>query len=180
MPRYDERFVRLNAGLSAEQTGSDAASGADSLEPYMRKAIRAFQAHTSLRLYRHSYTYHFSAESLRIDPERSILLPGLECSLESISCNGQPIAADQYRALRHEGTGCLVLRPPLNRHWNFSHDASIGIDFTAGIAAEDTIPPEIQSILAVRIRFDTYSGAGDLIRYNEERKKYTIGTVIYG
>ena len=177
IPRYNERFVRQNAGLSREQTGEE---DDDSLDPYLVNAIRAFQAHTSLRVYRHSYTYEFSAEPLRIDSSRPILLPGLACSLESFTCGGLAVPEAQYRALRHEGTGCISIKPALNQCWSFARDAAIRIEFSAGIAAADELPPEIQSILAVRIRFDVYEGAGDLMRYNEERRRYTIGTIIYG
>ena len=173
LPRYDEAFVRLNAGLSDEQTGGKAGG----LGPYLEKAVEAFEVDTSLKIYRHAFSYDIDGRVLHVDQERSILLPGLACEVTAFTCDGETVPATSYKTLTHNQTGCKILKP--NRYWSVDRDSTLNVKFTAGIAATDTIPAGIQSILAVRIRFDTYSGSGDLLRYNEERRRYTVGTIVF-
>ena len=176
VPKYDVAYIRLNAGLSQEQTG-DGDGASDSIEPYLVKAIQAFTTDTSLKLYRHPYECRLDGRQLMLDPERSILLPGLACEMTKFECDGVAVPTAAYRVRTHEPTGCKILKP--RYHWTVNASSEIVIEFDAGIESTASIPVSIQSVLATRIRFDTYSGAGDLLRYNDERRRFSIGTIVY-
>ena len=174
LPQYDVRYLRLNAGLSEEQTGEDIPS---SITPYVEKAVEAFETDTSLKVYKHDFTYEIDGRVLYVDQEREILVPGLDCTITAFTCDGVTVPAAAYTTRKHRPTGCAVLKP--NRYWQVDRDSKIEVRFSAGIPSTGTMPVGVQSIVAVRIRFDVFGGTGDLLRYNEERKRYTIGTIIY-
>ena len=177
LPRYDVRFVRLNAGLSEEQTSAGDDPNSNSLAPYLAKAVEAFETDTSLKVYRHSFAYQLQGRTFVVDPERAILVPGLNCEVTSFTCDGSPVDAAAYTTQFHRPTGCAVLKP--NGYWQFDRDAKLDVRFDAGLAASESLPAGVQSILAVRMRFDLYGGSSDLLRYQEERRRYTVGTIIY-
>ena len=167
LPTYDEAYIRLNAGLSAEQGGA--------LDPYLDKAIKAFQVDTQLKVYRHTYRYQFRGEALARSPRRNILVPGLDCSVVYFRCDGTDVDSSEYETLKHAATGSAILRPAQG-YWHVDRKANLDIQFTAGVAA---LPADLQSLLADRIKFDTYGDTGDLLRWNEEKRRYAIGTIVW-
>lgn len=166
MPAYNADFMRLNAGLSEEQGGD--------LAPYLRAAIRPFQTDTSLKVYRHSFTYGFSGEHLVVDPGRSILVPGFDCSITAFTCDGMPVDQSLYRQKTNWQTGSAIIEP-IDR-WAVNRKSRIEISFSAGLTE---LPAELQQVLATRIRYNVWKQTGDLISYNADRKSYTVGVIAF-
>ena len=179
LPRYNVAFIRHNSGLSQEQSGGPAPdSEPDSIDPFLRSAVQSFESDTLLKLFRHAFAVEYSGRELMRAPERAILLPGLDCELTAFTCDGEDISEDAYKSESHSPTGCLILTPlPM---WSFgSADSLIRLAFNAGLESQKAISAHIQDLLAVRIRYNIYGSGGDLLRYNDERRRYQVGVKIY-
>ena len=167
MPTFDDAYIRLNSGLSAEQGGD--------LDPYLRTAIRSFQSDSSLKVYAHSFSYEFAGDHLVVNPERKILVPGFDCMITAFTCDGVDVPTTAYRVGQNWQTGSRIIEPV--GLWRIGRMSRVRVEFSAGLSV---MPAPLQSILAVRIKYDVSTQPGDLMRYNEERKRYTIGTIVYG
>ena len=165
-PAFNENRIRAIAGLDANRV--DIAS----LNDLMDAAIAAFEQETGLRIRPSTFAAEFRGGNYTIRAGGTMgrmTCPGWNCQLQSLMSGGEAVDSGDYVTWHDDANGSQHIEPAPGKVWDVRPDTRIVASFTAGA---ETLPPVVQEIVGLRVRFDYYAEEGDGIAFIHRCEPY--------
>ena len=164
LPTYDENLLRARAGLDAGRV-----SGFDGL---VEAAVKAFEDETAVKLRASAFTASFGGGALLGRAGgylNRLTVPGMNAAVTSVTFDGATVQTADYRTWADDANGSMHVEPVRGKRWDACPDSEFEVAFTAGVAA---LPPDVQEIVGVRIRYDYYGEEGDGLAFIHRCQPY--------
>ena len=166
LPAYNANRIRDIAGLDANRVD------ADGLSALVSAATTAFEHETNLRVTRGTFNAEFEGGPLTYRGGGlfdRLTVPGLSAELTQLTIDATPVDPSKIATWSDDFNGSLHVEPAPGYRWDVIPRSRAVVAFTAGV---DTLPPAIQEIIGVRVRYDYYAEEGDGLAFIHRCQTY--------